>query len=211
MEPATSTVAPEAKAPTTSSPNGVQHSQDAAAPEEMELTAVTSPAPPPAYDEHTTPAPAVTSTSTPQQPQTEGTRASPGQSAAQQSRPENYVVRLEDLKETPDFIDCPYCHSRQKTNVVKNDTSQTTLAALFCCLFCGVITVCIPIMCHWFADIDHHCSGCHKRVAHMPHDGKMEAVLPRPEGTPMYAPSQFAPMSAQPQQTSSKVEGPVNV
>lgn len=40
-------------------------------------------------------------------------------------RPENYVIRLADLGEDPEFIDCPYCHSRQRTRVVPNDSSET--------------------------------------------------------------------------------------
>lgn len=40
--------------------------------------------------------------------------------------PENYVVAPENLSETPDFVDCPWCQKRQKTKVVHTDSSQTT-------------------------------------------------------------------------------------
>lgn len=48
----------------------------------------------------------------------------------QEMRPENYVVKLEHLGETPDFIDCPYCKSRQKTVVHHEPTTQTTYVTL---------------------------------------------------------------------------------
>lgn len=46
-------------------------------------------------------------------------------------KPENYVVKPEHLGEVPDYIDCPYCKLRQKTEVRRNPTSQTTYVALF--------------------------------------------------------------------------------
>lgn len=44
------------------------------------------------------------------------------------AKPENYVVALEKLGESPDFIDCPWCQKRQKTKVVHTDSSMTTYA-----------------------------------------------------------------------------------
>jgi DNA-directed RNA polymerase subunit RPC12/RpoP len=41
-------------------------------------------------------------------------------------KPENYVIGLEHLQEAPEYIDCPYCKSRQKTKVRHESTSQTT-------------------------------------------------------------------------------------
>lgn len=41
-------------------------------------------------------------------------------------KPENYVIRIENLTDSPDYVDCPYCKSRQKTKVRKESTSQTT-------------------------------------------------------------------------------------
>lgn len=54
-----------------------------------------------------------------------------------------------------------------------------SLAAAACCLCCGIITVCIPSLCHWCADVDHYCSGCGNQVAHKPHEGKVEVKLPQ--------------------------------
>ncbi len=41
-------------------------------------------------------------------------------------RPENYVIRLENLGESSDYVDCPYCKSRQRTQVRHESTSQTS-------------------------------------------------------------------------------------
>lgn len=45
-------------------------------------------------------------------------------------KPENYVIKPEYLEEAPDFIDCPYCKTRQKTEVRHQPTSQTKYVAL---------------------------------------------------------------------------------
>ncbi|GAB1315567.1 hypothetical protein MFIFM68171_05777 [Madurella fahalii] len=107
-------------------------------------------------------------------------------------RPENYVIRLTDLSEEPEFIDCPYCHSRQRTRVVPNDNGETATAALCCCIFCGGIGACIPILCHWGADTDHYCSGCRKHVARKLHGGKTEPIWP--QAASGYKPSQYQPI-----------------
>lgn len=39
-------------------------------------------------------------------------------------KPDNYVIELQNLGELPDYVDCPHCHSRQKTTVQKNGNSQ---------------------------------------------------------------------------------------
>ncbi|KAL7919139.1 hypothetical protein ACQKWADRAFT_302139 [Trichoderma austrokoningii] len=120
-------------------------------------------------------------------------------------KPENYVVKPEHLGEAPDYIDCPYCKSRQKTVVHHQSTSQTSIAAAVCCLFCGILPVFIPFLCNWCSDTDHHCQNCKKRVAHQPHEGKMEAVLPPVSAATTgvdsrYQSSQYADMSKQSQQ-----------
>ncbi|KAF1849021.1 uncharacterized protein K460DRAFT_276264 [Cucurbitaria berberidis CBS 394.84] len=98
------------------------------------------------------------------------------------------VTPLKRLGEEPAFIDCPHCEKRTKTKVEKVDSSQTSLAAAFCCLCCGVITVFIPFLCHWCADIDHRCYECGKQVAHRPHDGQMQEMLPQ---EPVQKPSMY--------------------
>lgn len=50
---------------------------------------------------------------------------------APRMKPENYVIKPENLGEAPDYIDCPYCKSRQKTEVRHQPTSQTSYVALF--------------------------------------------------------------------------------
>jgi len=76
-------------------------------------------------------------------------------------------------------------------------TSQPNrMAACLCCLFCGIIGAIIPLCFNWCADIDHVCPRCHKMVAHMPYEGKMEPVLPN--SGPAFKPSQFQPPAAPP-------------
>lgn len=101
------------------------------------------------------------------------------------------VMDLEHLGESPAYIDCPHCEKRTLTKVEQIDSTQTTLAAALCCLFCGVITVCIPSLCHWCADIDHRCSECGKQVSHKPHDGPVQARYPT---GPKERPSRYAAM-----------------
>jgi hypothetical protein len=49
---------------------------------------------------------------------------------AQGMKPENYIVKPEHLGESPDYIDCPYCKSRQRTEVRHQHTSQTSYVTL---------------------------------------------------------------------------------
>ncbi|KAJ9613980.1 hypothetical protein H2200_002116 [Cladophialophora chaetospira] len=107
----------------------------------------------------------------------------------------NRVMSLKDLGEDPEYVDCPFCKKRQKTAVSHPSSSQTSLAAAFCCLCCGIITVFIPFLCKWYADTDHTCSGCGQVVAHKPHDGTMEPKRPLAKPEDKYKPSQFQEMA----------------
>lgn len=51
-------------------------------------------------------------------------------SMVQGMNPENYLVKPENLGESPDYIDCPYCKSRQKTETRHQHTSQTSYVTL---------------------------------------------------------------------------------
>ena len=166
----------------------------------------------------------------------DGMTSRPAEPAQESGAQHRVLRRLEDLGETPDYIDCPHCKTRQKTRVEHPSSSATTyvfsprcalvlefslarytpltmdspghltdhdihsFSALFCCLCCGVITVCIPFLCNWFAETDHHCTKCGELVAHKPHDGIMEARLPPPTKTEKYGESQFKEMSPEERQ-----------
>lgn len=58
------------------------------------------------------------------------------------------------------------------------------MSAALCCLCCGIITVCIPFLCHWFEDTIIQCSGCKKQVALIPHDGPIQVLWPKPQPQP---------------------------
>ncbi|KAM7216169.1 hypothetical protein V8F06_008469 [Rhypophila decipiens] len=120
------------------------------------------------------------------QTQRSGPPTGPGSSTTR--RPENYATPLQDLNESPDYVDCPHCRTRQKTTVRHEPSTETTMAAVACCLCCGILPGLFPFCCQWFYDVEHVCPRCVKVVARMPHDGKMEPVLP-----PKYQPSQFQP------------------
>ncbi|KAK2007076.1 hypothetical protein LZ32DRAFT_651379 [Colletotrichum eremochloae] len=98
-------------------------------------------------------------------------------------RPVNYVVRPEALGDSPDFVDCPWCHSRQKTTVSSEASSTTMIASLFCCIVLACIGAIIPFVCGWGYDVEHRCGQCHKPVARMPDGGTMTAVYPSPTHT----------------------------
>ncbi|KAM7192902.1 hypothetical protein V8F33_008090 [Rhypophila sp. PSN 637] len=121
-------------------------------------------------------------------PSSQTQRSGPTGPGSTTRRPENYVILLQDLNESPDYVDCPHCRTRQKTTVRQQPSTETNIAAVACCLFCGILPGLFPFICLWFYDIEHVCPHCNKLVARMPHDGKMEPVLP-----PTYQPSQFQP------------------
>src|SRR5277367_3252679 len=66
------------------------------------------------------------------------------------------------------------------------------MATCLCCIATGIIGVCIPSLCHWCADTDHHCSECKQLVMHKPHDGSPQAKYPASK--PRQRPSDYAPM-----------------
>ncbi|KAI0180551.1 hypothetical protein GGR52DRAFT_531803 [Hypoxylon sp. FL1284] len=112
--------------------------------------------------------------------------------------PMNYVVPPEGLGETPDYVDCWYCKERRKTKVSYVGSSQTQLAAVLCCLCCGILPGIIPICCNWRADTEHVCEKCGRLIARRPHDGKMEAfVPPQQQRAPAFKQSKFAGMDQQ--------------
>lgn len=45
------------------------------------------------------------------------------------SGPQNTVVRLVDLADVPQFVDCPHCRSRQQTKIERHGSSQTLLVS----------------------------------------------------------------------------------
>lgn len=65
------------------------------------------------------------------------------------------------------------------------------MSAALCCLCCGIITVCIPFLCHWFENTHIQCSGCKKQVAMIPHDGPIIVYWPQgQQGKPPQASQQ---------------------
>lgn len=45
--------------------------------------------------------------------------------ATNAQRPDNYVVKPEALGDEPDYVDCPWCYSRQKTRVEERSSNTT--------------------------------------------------------------------------------------
>ncbi|KAK2055861.1 hypothetical protein LY76DRAFT_519558 [Colletotrichum caudatum] len=104
-------------------------------------------------------------------------------------KPVNYVVRLEALGDDPDFIDCPWCRSRQRTRVRAYASNTTRIASLFCCISVACIGAFVPFCFGWCSDVDHRCERCYHKVAYMPYGGITTAMYP-PTSHAQPAPSQ---------------------
>jgi len=100
------------------------------------------------------------------------------------------VRLLNQLREEPEFIDCPFCQKMTKTRVNKEATTMTTIAGIFCCLLC-ICAACVPCLFGWCHDTDHYCTNCNAKVAHLPHDGVIQVFSPVATGT---VPSKYAPV-----------------
>ncbi|OKL62623.1 hypothetical protein UA08_01246 [Talaromyces atroroseus] len=88
------------------------------------------------------------------------------------------VIPLEQLNDAPKLVDCPFCKYRAMTKVTEENSTQTGIAALFCCLFCGIIGVCVPYICKWAQDYHHFCTHCGAKVAIRPNDGPVQVQKP---------------------------------
>lgn len=109
------------------------------------------------------------------------------------------VTPLERLGDVPAHINCPFCNTISLTTVTKTDSSQTTcaslpfplslftpsfilfadwlwnsVAAVLCCLCCGIITVCLPHWLGWYQNVEHRCGNCKRRVTYKPNDGAIQ-------------------------------------
>ncbi|KAH8700432.1 LITAF-like zinc ribbon domain-containing protein [Talaromyces proteolyticus] len=123
-------------------------------------------------------------------PADELTKTIPGQPVPQ-------VTPLEKLNDQPALIDCPFCQYRAMTRVNEEDSSQTSIAALFCCIFCGIIGACIPYICKWAQDFHHFCTHCNAKVAIRSNEGPVQVLRPTPVSVPSAYPA-APPKVAQP-------------
>ncbi|QKX64783.1 uncharacterized protein TRUGW13939_11959 [Talaromyces rugulosus] len=104
------------------------------------------------------------------------------------------VTPLEQLNEVPKLIDCPFCQYQVMTRVIEENSSQTTIAALLCCIFCGVICAFVPYLCKWAQEYHHFCGNCGVKVAIRPTDGPVQVQRPMPP--PNYPAAPTAPDAA---------------
>ncbi|KAK9771084.1 hypothetical protein SCAR479_12208 [Seiridium cardinale] len=105
------------------------------------------------------------------------------------------------LGEASAIIDCPYCNQRAPTRVDEHDSSMTIVAGIGLGILC-ICAACLPCLLHWFQDVDHFCSHCNQRVAHVPHGGIAQVIQPQqvPQGYTMEQQPQYGAQSPQPQQ-----------
>ncbi|ATY62271.1 LPS-induced tumor necrosis factor alpha factor [Cordyceps militaris] len=96
--------------------------------------------------------------------------AAPGQTARK-------VVPLHQLADTPQSVDCPFCHKRTKTVVKKEGGSMQFIVGGVLCLVCICLT-CLPCMLHWFEDTDWFCSECNNKIAMRRNEGAIQVLGP---------------------------------
>ncbi|KAI3336677.1 hypothetical protein HD806DRAFT_14223 [Xylariaceae sp. AK1471] len=85
------------------------------------------------------------------------------------------VTPLHKLTSEPAWIDCPLCNRTTKTRITKEGSSEQTLAAALCCIFCICLT-CLPCVAGWCENIHIWCTGCGRKVAMIPHDGPIKVL-----------------------------------
>ncbi|KAI2623170.1 hypothetical protein GGR54DRAFT_39458 [Hypoxylon sp. NC1633] len=99
---------------------------------------------------------------------------------------EDYVVNLHDLRHSPDFINCPWCMSRQRTVVNCRFTEVACGMSIFMCIACGVVPGILPYLCPSSYETDHRCRGCGCVVAHVDFwENSVVAVTPLSQGQSM--------------------------
>ncbi|AEO63758.1 765d9350-c5c3-45d8-8a6d-b886477d322e [Thermothielavioides terrestris] len=101
-------------------------------------------------------------------------------SAAVPPAPAQVATPLDQLGDSPQWIDCPFCHRRTLTRVSKEGTSMQILAGILCCLFC-VCLACVPCLAGWFEETIYVCTQCNKKVATRPVSGPI--IVHGPQAT----------------------------
>ncbi|KAJ5757887.1 uncharacterized protein N7511_006581 [Penicillium nucicola] len=141
---------------------------------------------PPQYEEHSRDAiaaPAVFS------PTAENNTLSPLPEKLAPAAVDPNVIPLNRLGDTPGLVCCPFCFHTAVTKVNKTSTSSTSIAAVCCCLFGGIICAFLPFCCEMCHDCHHFCANCNNKVAFVPDDGS----------TQVYSPANPAPIQGQAQ------------
>ncbi|KAG8160895.1 hypothetical protein KVR01_009159 [Diaporthe batatas] len=91
------------------------------------------------------------------------------------------VTPLTMLGDQPDTVDCPFCMRRVETRVKKRASRKTHTwgAVLF---FTTLFGVAAPYCCGWYANVEHRCKNCGRKVAQRRFDSdEVEALGTRPE------------------------------
>ncbi|KAI1337874.1 LITAF-like zinc ribbon domain-containing protein [Xylariaceae sp. FL0016] len=98
-------------------------------------------------------------------------------------------VALASLGSEPAVIECPWCAQQVQTRIEQNDSSMTMLAGVGLCLLC-VCCACIPCMAKWCQDVDHFCTNCRHKVAHVPYSGVCQPIVPAQQQQQQQQPGQ---------------------
>ncbi|KPI40095.1 uncharacterized protein AB675_11566 [Cyphellophora attinorum] len=131
----------------------------------------------------------------PSQSQTQQPQAPPSY-GYQQAPIVSGVTPLNQLDEFETTVDCPYCHYRARTRIVKDSSAITILVGIGIGCFCICLS-CLPCILHWFPDVHHYCSNCNKRLATVKQSGGIKVYEVVPTGMPA-APGGQAPIPMQP-------------
>jgi len=104
--------------------------------------------------------------------------------------------------ETPQYIDCPWCHQRTMATASRHGTSMQMVTGFLCCLLC-VCLACVPCIAGWFEETEYNCSGCRRLVAKRDDNGHLQVFVP-PVLVPSHLPAapqpvHPAPVQGQPQ------------
>ncbi|EYE97778.1 uncharacterized protein EURHEDRAFT_305593 [Aspergillus ruber CBS 135680] len=53
------------------------------------------------------------------------------------------------------------------------------IAAILCCISCGICCAFLPCILGLDQDIYHLCTNCNRKVVHKPHNGPLQVLAPR--------------------------------
>ncbi|KAI0158125.1 hypothetical protein GGR57DRAFT_35924 [Xylariaceae sp. FL1272] len=97
---------------------------------------------------------------------------------------QNPVTPLWRLGPDPTYIDCPFCHNRAITRIVKarccEHTCQSRLAGAVCHFVC-ICRTCMPCLAGRCKNCTIYCTSCGNKVALIPRDGPVRVLAP-PDG-----------------------------
>ncbi|OQO14671.1 hypothetical protein B0A48_00052 [Cryoendolithus antarcticus] len=98
------------------------------------------------------------------------------------------VVPLEQVRNSPARVDCPYCKKPVMTEIQTPSSGDDGMTQCLICLVCWPLLFCYESD----KDLNHHCSVCRRILTHQGSKGGPVQVMAKPQADQGLVASQYA-------------------